>query len=107
MGNGELIRFWEDRWVPELDGDKLNSQPPPNCNWTKASDFIDQASHSWNLDKLKSCVSEEKVQAISKIPISLSIGQDKIIWKPNKSGKNSVKSGYHQIIGKVSASKPS
>lgn len=48
------------------------------------------------MEKLKSCVSEEVVQAIIKIPTSISHGPDKLIWSHSKSGIYTVKSGYFQ-----------
>lgn len=107
VGNGEAINFWEDKWIHNLVDNKVTSHPPPNCSWTKVADFIDQANQTWDVDKLRQCISEAESIATSSIPISISKAKDKRIWKFNKSGNYSVKSGYHQGIKKVALSKPS
>lgn len=56
VGNGVSIRFWEDKWIPNFSEAKLNSRPPADCAWTSVANFIDQSSHSWDLEKLRSCV---------------------------------------------------
>lgn len=83
---------------------KILSQPPPNCNWNKVVDFINQETQSWDLGKLFTCISEEEVRAVSAIPISLVKNGDRRVWSCNKSGKYTVKSGYHQENNQVEAS---
>lgn len=101
VGNGDSIKFWEDEWVPGLTGAKINSLPPEQCDWIKVADFIDQSNQSWDVEKLRNCVSEEETRAILKIPISISKCPDKLIWHSNSSGKYSVKSGYHKAFKKI------
>lgn len=42
VGNGESIRFWEDKWVPNIDSERILSTPPSGCQWKWVSDFIFQ-----------------------------------------------------------------
>lgn len=100
---GESIRFWEDKWIPNLQLNKISTTVPQGCEWTRVSDFICQQSGMWDLEKLRSCISEEEVKAITRIPFSLCKGPDKLIWRYSSSGKYSVKSGYSQA---VKASRP-
>ena len=60
---------------------------------------------SWNLDLLRSCVSEEEVKAIEGIPISILRIMDKPIWIHNKSRKYLVKSDYVLACEVVAESK--
>lgn len=96
VGNGEKIQFWGDHWIPSWEEGKIFSRTPTDCVWDRVSDFIDKPAMTWNEGKLRSCVSNEETEAILKIPISITGSEDKIIWKHNKSGKFTVKSGYHQ-----------
>lgn len=98
VGNGESIRFWEDNWIPNLPHFKVSSPLPSGCEWNWVSDFISKQTGTWDMDKLRSCVSEEEAQAIIKIPFSLSDGSDKLIWSLSSSGQYSVKSGYTQAL---------
>lgn len=105
VGNGESIDFWKDSWVKDLTNNKVESQPPHNCNWVKVADFIDHQNHVWDMGKLRSCITEEEIRAISKIPISLTNGDDKQVWVHNNFGSFTVKSGYHRALHKVKSTK--
>lgn len=61
---------------------------------------------AWDLGRLRSCVTEEETQAISRIPISCTKAKDKRIWAPNKLGKYTVKVGYQQAIKKAASLLP-
>ncbi|KAI8558661.1 hypothetical protein RHMOL_Rhmol04G0114000 [Rhododendron molle] len=65
---------------------------------TKVVDFINPSNQTWNLGRLRGCVSEDEVTAISKIPISCTKAEDKRVWSCNRSGKYSVKAGYYQAF---------
>ncbi|KAE9453128.1 hypothetical protein C3L33_14970, partial [Rhododendron williamsianum] len=60
VGNGESVQFWNDKWVYSLPGEKISSTPPH-------SGEVTLVAHSWDHDKLRSCVSEEERKTISKI----------------------------------------
>lgn len=110
VGNGELIQFWNDKWVPEIPGGKLLAPPNTHCDTSTVSNFIDPTTKSWKTEKLQQCISEEQVQAICKIPISFSGSKDKLIWRDTSSGGYTVKSGYaHQVASmpRLNPSNPS
>lgn len=94
VGNGESIRFWEDDWISDAQLGGLEQANPMDSGNLIVVDFISKPNHAWDVSKLKSCTDEEIVQAISKIPISLSNCLDKQDWKHSKNGKYSVKLGY-------------
>lgn len=75
VGNGNDIKFWGDKWVPNCEEGKVSLSPWLDCTWHK--------------------VSHKELQAILKAPISLTKAKDKLIWGLHKSGKYSVKYGYH------------
>ncbi|XP_058198434.1 uncharacterized protein LOC131313954 [Rhododendron vialii] len=110
MGSGELIRFWDDAWIPDLLGAKVSQGSAIRGDYLKVVDFIDKPSNSWNIEKLRNCISEVEVQVICKIPVSISKAMDKLIWRHTNLGNYSVKSGYHQWVkkaSKVNANSPS
>ncbi|XP_058198439.1 uncharacterized protein LOC131313959 [Rhododendron vialii] len=59
-------------------------------------DFLKPISKKWDLAKLRGCIPEEQVQAVCKIPVSLSNASDNLGWHHTNSGKYTVKSGYFQ-----------
>lgn len=91
------IHFWEN---------KVAAQLPSNCRWTKVADFINTSNQTWDLGILRSCISEEVVLAISKIPISCTKTKDKRIWALHRLRKYTVKAGYHQAIMKAASLLP-
>ncbi|XP_028095770.1 uncharacterized protein LOC114293006 [Camellia sinensis] len=87
--------FWEDCWIPGLPDFKVYSSKPIGTEVVTVEDVIDPLHKSWNLDLLRSQVSEPEVQAISSIPISLAPTEDSLIWHFEAKGQYTVKSGYH------------
>ncbi|XP_058201480.1 uncharacterized protein LOC131316197 [Rhododendron vialii] len=96
VGNGESIQFWDDNWIPDLNGTKVASLPNVQREPLKVVEFINHVTKTWDSEKLKCVVPAAEVEAICKIPISLTGLPDKLIWKHTNSGNYTVKSGYGQ-----------
>lgn len=61
--------------------------------------FINPTMKTWDKEKLGLYISNEHLNEVAKVPISLSSAEDKVIWRFTKSGIYNVKSGYaHQTI---------
>lgn len=93
VGNGESINLWVDPWLD------FGSMRPPliknlfiNIN-LKVADIIDPRIITWDHDKLHDLFYPEEVDVILRNKPVVSKA-DFWIWKFNKSGDYSVKSGY-------------
>ncbi|KAG5527030.1 hypothetical protein RHGRI_028084 [Rhododendron griersonianum] len=98
VGNGELIRLWEDKWIPDILGGVVSKPVGNFVDEVKVAEFINPTTKVWDRGKLECCIPLEEVQKICNIPISLVGAQDKLIWRHTNSGKYTVKSGYAQKV---------
>ena len=69
IGNGKSTRIWEDAWIQECKGGKLNSPKPPGCQISKMSELI--SNFKWNTPIIFRIFSSKEVGKILKMPISL------------------------------------
>lgn len=97
VGNGLSINVWEDRWLREEGGRKVNSRKPEGCSVEKVSDLLNQQEVGWNAQLLNQLFCAQEASAIRKVPVS-SLGlTDKLVWHATKSGQYSVQSGYKLV----------
>ncbi|KAG6674859.1 hypothetical protein I3842_15G068200 [Carya illinoinensis] len=83
---------------------KLEDVTRPHLPCLLVSDLIDSRQRSWKKESLVEIFSEQKIEAISSIPINLRGREDKLFWQFTSNGLYTIKSGYHhqrQIEAKV------
>lgn len=96
VGDGKLIGVWSDKWIPGIQGMKLSGRSMGARDLDmRVERLIDSVSNSWSLQEIQSCVKVEEEEAIKAIPLPQKEKSDTRIWPLTKSGKYSVKSGYH------------
>ncbi|KAL9293653.1 putative reverse transcriptase zinc-binding domain-containing protein [Arabidopsis thaliana] len=95
VGSGASISVWEDPWI-------LAQFPRPAISngsiidpSLKVQHLIDSRSNFWNIDLLNELFDPEDVQLISALHLGTSTKEDTLGWHFTKSGKYTVKSGYH------------
>ncbi|KAG8363028.1 hypothetical protein BUALT_BualtUnG0012400 [Buddleja alternifolia] len=96
---GVHIRTWEDPWIPTIEGFKPSALPLSDSDKARSYStrfFVDQASSTWNIDKLHSFFPHNMMSEILKIRIPASLEPRRILWTPSKSGSFSVFSAYRQ-----------
>ena len=69
IGNGNNTRIWEDAWLLEGKGGKIESTKPPGCNITTVSELI--ANFRWKSTLIFRLFSSHEAAHILKTPISL------------------------------------
>jgi hypothetical protein len=95
IGNGETVRIWGDKWLPQPTTYKVQSPIsvfPVNASISNLSDPI---SKWWNEALLISIFNKEEVDVILKIPISKYGHYDCMVWRGTASGELFVRSAYH------------
>ncbi|XP_043689330.1 uncharacterized protein LOC122640247 [Telopea speciosissima] len=100
IGDGSSINIWEDRWIPSLPNFKLQSSKPSDCSLSVVGDLIEPISQTWRSDLLNLILQPAEVKAISQIPLSLFVGEDKQCWATSKNGYFSVKLAYCMLARK-------
>lgn len=99
-GNGNLIRFWLDKWVPLEDTlvkyfDVGSYDMDVNCT---VKDFI-LHSGQWDAAKLSSCLPVDVVSKILAMHIpACSDIIDRVIWHLSHDGRFTLKSAYNMHI---------
>lgn len=91
VGNGKRISIREDKWLKNgpLGGSTTRNEP---C---KVAELIEKETAQWDENLLRTMFDEQLVTEIKSIPIGLPTTEDKLVWTGNKSGKYTVRSGYH------------
>lgn len=95
VGKGTQIRVWHDNWL--LGGSKATPSGPgmfihPNL---RVKDHFIAGSSSWNQPLVQQLFQYEDVQRIMHFLPSIIRSNDMLYWRLSKTGKYTVKSGYH------------
>ncbi|OVA03860.1 Reverse transcriptase zinc-binding domain [Macleaya cordata] len=94
IGNGLLVRIWEDPWVSSLPGFRVDGFEHNKYEISAVSELICPSSNSWHLDMLQTYFPTHEMAAILKIRSPVVASKDKLIWVKTKSGEFSTKSVY-------------
>lgn len=95
VGDGERIRFWEDKWLPQqytLTPKTPRAYPNPHL---RIKDLFIPGTKTWDEQKLRNLIEEREVASVLSIRPSSTGVKDKIFWSYTTSGTYSVKSGYY------------
>ncbi|KAK8979311.1 hypothetical protein V6N11_000461 [Hibiscus sabdariffa] len=79
---------------------RVNSQAF-SPRYSLVSDLIDPISHTWKTDVVNSVFDDDDASHILCIPLPCSPQPDVLVWKGDKSGEYSVKSGYRLLMGNL------
>ena len=103
--DGNLVKIWEDEWIPNLHSWSLCVKPP---NFDKSTSFasklIDPLRNCKDLSPIYQQISPLERVVIQRIYIPLIQLEDKLIWLYSKSGIYLVKLGYHFLNSQLSSS---
>ncbi|KAK6130344.1 hypothetical protein DH2020_035901 [Rehmannia glutinosa] len=95
VGNGNTIKVWKDPWIP-IDGCfYLFGGEQSELNTLKVRDLLIPSSHEWNVDLIKRKFCTEEASIILGIPLPRHNREDQLVWHFTRSGRYSVKTGYH------------
>ncbi|XP_027158169.1 uncharacterized protein LOC113759793 [Coffea eugenioides] len=93
--NGKSTRIWEDAWLLEGKGGKVESPKPPGCKVTKVSELI--SNFRWKSTLIFRIFSSQEAGNILKMPISLTSRHDCYFWSHSKNGQYTVRSAYEAL----------
>ncbi|GMI66103.1 hypothetical protein HRI_000279600 [Hibiscus trionum] len=98
IGDGKSVNIWTDPWLLDTATGRLhvlNSNP----SYSKVSELINSTSNSWNRDIINSIFNPAQASSILSIQLPHYSREDLIIWRADKSGMYSVRSGYKLLCG--------
>ncbi|KAF5465302.1 hypothetical protein F2P56_015322 [Juglans regia] len=92
IGNGHKVKIWEARWVPKI---ALLSSTHRDSRLERVAYLFIPDKKQWNGPLLQSLFSQQEIELINSIPISLGNREDKLAWEGTRNGLFSVRSAYH------------
>lgn len=95
-GNREEISTWEDRWLPQWGGRKIQDTPVDN-SVSRLSELINQEYRCWNEEIITRLFSNRDATTIRCIPLASSRQYDPVVWTGDNSGEYLVKGGYRML----------
>lgn len=94
IGSGNETEIWRDPWLTTAPHN-IRSSKPEDCTIWFVSDLIDPVHRLWKHDLLTMLFSEEEVNQIMQIPLTLNERPDGWKWIYTKHGNYTTKSGYY------------
>lgn len=89
------MKIWEDRWLSRPHFLAPHTRTDATANVKMVADLIYLDLRMWNDIMLSSLFSQQEVETIKTIPISLENREDRVIWGGTINGIFSVNSAYH------------
>lgn len=93
IGNGKSIQIYKDAWLPSLDG-RLNSPMMHLAPESMVDSLINSDSGWWDTNLIDLCFYPPDALLIKSLPLCSSPQPDSLVWRSERSGCYSVKSGY-------------
>ena len=93
IGCGDSIRIYRDAWLPSPEG-RISSLVSHLAPESIVDALINSVTGWWNTNLINVCFYPPEAYLIKSLPLSLIPQPDTLVWRPEKSGCYSVKSGY-------------
>lgn len=88
---------WKDPWLPREWNSQVRSFYKVGLEELKVCDLINEDQLSSNTDMIRGIFTEEEVELILNIPLSIQHKEDKCIWVPTSNGKYTLKFAYTHL----------
>ena len=86
IGNGEKVKIWEDKWLPNSSTGKVLSTSRYLAPNATVSELFDESGCGWNTSLLAELFTVDEGKQIRSIPISLTKQEDRLIWRGTSKG---------------------
>ncbi len=92
------MNVWRDPWIIDNYNFLMETLVVDGLDGCKVSEFIDEVTRHWNINKLQDLLLLNDVEKIVKITLSFTGACDKRIWHHSKSIVYTFKIGYHVAL---------
>ena len=93
IGSGESVRIYQDAWLSRPEG-RISSPASHLAPNSIVDSLINAAMGWWNISLIDLCFYPPEAQLIKSLALCSTPLPDTLIWKSEKLGSYSVKSGY-------------
>nr|XP_023920446.1 uncharacterized protein LOC112031976 [Quercus suber] len=93
IGNGKSVQIYKDSWLPSPDG-RISSPVSHLTPESTVDSLINSTLGGWNTNLIDLCFYPPQAILIKSLPLGSTPQPDTLVWRPEKSGCYSVKSGY-------------
>jgi hypothetical protein len=97
VGDGALIRIWEDRWIPTPGSHLVQSPVRYLPSDAKVCDLLDPDTNWWNTPMVQQVFNAEEAQVICSLAVCPRNRKDQLVWAGTKQGDYTVRSAYHMV----------
>ncbi|KAH1105953.1 hypothetical protein J1N35_009721, partial [Gossypium stocksii] len=91
------VNIWNDAWVPGAGNGRIQCQQI-DIRYSKVSDLINHDDVTWKHGDIRALFGEEQMEKIISIPLTNRESPDILVWRGDKIGVYTAKSGYFQKI---------
>ena len=95
VGRGTSVRFWKDKWIPNLPGGRIFTRPPEGHEDDTVAEWRSTDEVGRRGVELAQLVTETEMSAIERVRCGASESPDFLSWCYTKNGEFSVRSAYH------------
>jgi hypothetical protein len=98
VGNGSLIKIWEDPWIPRPRAHPASSLVTILDNHSTISELLDVNTNWWNTNLVQEIFNQEEPRLICSLSACPRNGSDLLAWEHTKNGAFTIKSAYHLAV---------
>ena len=107
IGDGASVSIKEDKWIPDQCYRTVASHLPNIPPDAKVSSLVDPVSCEWRTDVILQMFLPHESRIILRIPLSLNLPCDRLIWSKTPFGLFTTRSAYKLLAGDAMANNPS
>ena len=99
IGTGDKTYIWKVPWLPSAENGFLTSSMPPELEFTKACQLMEENEKRWDVEILNDICNDRDAQLILQIPLVNEDRNDSWLWLLDDKGNFTVKSCYRKLVG--------
>jgi len=101
ISDGSKVRVMQDPWLRNSSSSWMPSPQNNDVYNMYVCDLMNEGSNSWNMNLISGMFPPCIVDSIMQVPVLDVVTHDTLIWKEDKSGVYTIKTGYRLCMEKI------